>query len=44
MPSSLPGCARRLAGQDSIPAGDVLPTDAVFHRGSGEGWLADGDV
>jgi len=34
----------RLAGQDSIPAGDVLPTDAVFHRGSGEGWLADGDV
>jgi len=34
----------RLAGQDSIPAGDVLPTDTVFHRGSGEGWLTDGDV
>jgi len=34
----------RLASQDSIPAGDVLATDAVFHRGSGEGWLNDGDV
>ena len=34
----------RLAAQDSIPAGDVLETDRVFHRGSGEGWLADGDV
>jgi phenylalanine-4-hydroxylase len=34
----------RLAQQDSIPAGDVLAADAVFHRGSGEGWLNDGDV
>ncbi|WP_057916080.1 phenylalanine 4-monooxygenase [Lysobacter antibioticus] len=34
----------RLATQDSIPAGDVLATDTVFHRGSGEGWLTDGDV
>ena len=34
----------RLAAQESIPAGTVLATDAVFHRGSGEGWLADGDV
>jgi len=34
----------RLAQQDSIPAGNVLDTDAVFHRGSGEGWATDGDV
>jgi phenylalanine-4-hydroxylase len=34
----------RLAQQDSIPAGDVLDTDRVFNRGTGEGWLADGDV
>jgi len=34
----------RLAQQGSIPAGSVLDTDAVFHRGSGEGWATDGDV
>ena len=34
----------RLAQQDSIPAGNVLDSDAVFHRGSGEGWATDGDV
>ena len=34
----------RLAGQESIPAGTVLATDTVFNRGTGEGWLADGDV
>src|SRR5687768_5574578 len=34
----------RLASRDSIPAGDVLATDSVFHRGTGEGWLNDGDV
>ena len=34
----------RLASQDSIPAGNVLDTDTVFQRGSGEGWAADGDV
>ena len=34
----------RLAEQDSIPAGSVLGTDAVFHRGTGEGWASDGDV
>ncbi len=33
-----------LAQQSSIPAGEVLPSDRVFHRGSGEGWLIDGDV
>ena len=33
-----------LAMQDSLPAGDVMPSDAVFNRGTGEGWLADGDV
>ncbi|WP_133479121.1 phenylalanine 4-monooxygenase [Cognatilysobacter segetis] len=34
----------RLATQDSIPAGDVLASDRVFNRGTGEGWLLDGDV
>ena len=34
----------KLATQDSIPAGDVLPTDQVFHRGTGEGWATDADV
>lgn len=34
----------RVAAQDAIPAGEVLPADAVFQRGSGEGWLADGDI
>jgi phenylalanine-4-hydroxylase len=34
----------RLATQESIPAGDVLASDRVFHRGSGEGWASDGDV
>ncbi|QOW24561.1 phenylalanine 4-monooxygenase [Lysobacter sp. H23M47] len=34
----------KLAAMDAIPAGDVLDTDKVFHRGTGEGWLNDGDV
>ena len=34
----------RMKGAESIPAGSVLDTDRVFNRGSGEGWLADGDV
>ncbi len=34
----------RLAGQPSIPAGEVLAADRVIQRGNGEGWLADGDV
>lgn len=34
----------RVGAQDSMPAGTVLDTDAVFHRGTGEGWLLDGDV
>ena len=33
-----------LATQDSIPAGAILASDAVFNRGTGEGWLSDGDV
>jgi phenylalanine-4-hydroxylase len=33
-----------LAQATGVPAGDVGANDAVFHRGSGEGWLADGDV
>jgi phenylalanine-4-hydroxylase len=34
----------RLATQDSYPAGAVLDSDRVFHRGSGEGWASEGDV
>lgn len=34
----------RLAQQPAIAAGDVLDSDRVFTRGSGEGWLDDGDV
>jgi phenylalanine-4-hydroxylase len=34
----------RLADQESIPAGTVLDTDHAFQRGTGEGWLNDGDV
>ncbi|PRH81976.1 phenylalanine 4-monooxygenase [Arenimonas caeni] len=34
----------RLAGQPSSPAGSVQPGDQVFNRGTGEGWLDDGDV
>ena len=34
----------RVGAQDSMPAGMVLDTDAVFHRGTGEGWAVDGDV
>ena len=33
-----------LARLETIPAGAVLASDAVFHRGTGEGWLQDGDV
>ena len=34
----------RLAAQDAIPAGDVLDSDEVFTRGTGEGWPEDADV
>ena len=34
----------RLRDQEAIPAGNVLATDTVFQRGSGEGWATDGDV
>ena len=34
----------RVATQGAIPAGDVLDSDHVFQRGSGEGWPTDGDV
>lgn len=34
----------RLANAPSTAAGDVLDTDKVWHRGTGEGWLNDGDV
>jgi phenylalanine-4-hydroxylase len=35
---------QQLANQDSIAAGHVLHDDKVFNRGTGEGWLQDGDV
>ena len=34
----------RLATQDSFPAGQVLDADTIYNRGTGEGWLSDGDV
>ena len=34
----------RLAAQESLPAGSVLDSDEVIHRGSGEGWPEDADV
>jgi len=34
----------RLAGQEAIAAGDVLDSDRVITRGTGEGWAKDGDV
>ena len=33
----------RLATPESHPAGAVLDSDTVFHRGSGEGWSGDAD-
>lgn len=33
-----------LKGVDSIPAGQVLENDRLIHRGSGEGWLNEGDI
>src|SRR5207342_2251448 len=34
----------RLADQPTVPAGEVQGTDRVFQKGTGEGWLNDGDV
>ena len=42
-PDFLPIYAQ-LANQSSIPAGDVLASDAVITHGNGEGWAQDGDV
>jgi phenylalanine-4-hydroxylase len=47
MQATLPDFApiyARLATQDSIPAGQVLDSDLVYQRGTGEGWATDGDV
>jgi len=33
-----------LAANQSFPAGEVQASDNVFNRGTGEGWLDDGDV
>ncbi len=34
----------QLTDNAAIPAGDVLASDTVFTRGTGEGWLSGGDV
>ena len=34
----------RLDAQPAIPAGQVLDSDRVFHRGTGEGWPTDADA
>lgn len=34
----------RLATLESVPAGAALASDTVFNRGTGEGWVNDGDV
>lgn len=34
----------RLAAKPAIPAGNVLDSDRVIHRGTGEGWATDADV
>jgi phenylalanine-4-hydroxylase len=34
---------QQLTAQPTIPAGEVLPTDRVIHRGTGEGWATDAD-
>jgi len=34
----------KLAQLESIPAGNVLDTDKVYNRGTGEGWPTDADV
>ncbi len=34
----------RLAQREAFPAGKVLESDQVFHRGSGEGWATDADA
>jgi len=33
-----------LAEQPSMAAGDVLDSDVVFNRGTGEGWATDADA
>ncbi|MBS0194509.1 MAG: phenylalanine 4-monooxygenase [Proteobacteria bacterium] len=33
-----------LAESESIPAGQVLASDTVMNRGTGEGWATDGDI
>lgn len=35
---------RQLEARQAVPAGTVLGVDKVFNRGSGDGWLMDGDV
>ena len=33
-----------MKGAEPVPAASVLEADRVFHRGTGEGWVAGGDV
>jgi phenylalanine-4-hydroxylase len=35
---------QQLSSQPTIPAGQLLDSDQVYQRGTGEGWLLDGDV
>lgn len=35
---------QHLQARTAIPAGTILSSDAVLQRGTGEGWLTDGDV
>ena len=34
----------RVAARETVPAGNVLDSDRVFNRGTGEGWADGGDV
>ena len=43
MPDFTPIYAR-LHDAAAYPARAVLATDSVLHRGSGEGWVRDGDI
>ena len=35
---------QQLAAEPTLPAGGVLDSDRVYHRGTGEGWAQDGDI
>jgi phenylalanine-4-hydroxylase len=35
---------QNLSSREAVPAGEILSSDRVFNRGTGEGWLLSGDV